>query len=566
MSFFRRFKKRNWSSGQEIYPDEILLDARNLPQFDRDQFEGRLEKPIGKFTIFSVGMFFALVALLFAGKIWTLQIVKGEAYAIRSEDNRLRHTLLFSDRGVIYDRNGELLAYNDIKGDGEEFAGRNYIDKEGFAHLLGYIKYPSKDSAGFYYTEDFEGVAGVEKIYNSLLAGKNGLKIIETNARGEVQSESSLEPALPGDNVTLSIDSRVQAKLYEYIKELADRVDFDGGGGMLMDIETGEMLALTNYPEYSSKVLTDGKDSVRIKQYVESPRKPFLNRVIDGLYTPGSIVKPFLALAALNEKIIDPNKIIVSTGSISVPNPYDPTKKTVFTDWKAHGAMDMRRAIGVSSNVYFYQIGGGFEGQKGLGIANIEKYMRMFGFGEAVGGELWGTKKGTIPNPEWKAKTFEDGTWRIGDTYNTAIGQYGFQVTPIQAVRAIAALANNGKLLTPTVLKLPGKEAAVFEERVFDPSYFEIVKDGMRRSVTEGTAKGLDIEQVTVAGKTGTAELGTSKKYVNSWVVGYFPVEKPRYAFMVMMERGPRTNTVGALYIMRSLLEWMSIYTPEYLQ
>lgn len=561
---FRKFRRRK--AVPEIYPDEIFLDSRNLPDFDKDQFEGRLEKPITRATISSVGICFALIALVFLGKTWMLQVKEGELYALKSENNRLRHTVLFSDRGVIYDRNGVVLASNEIKEEGEEFAARHYANKGGFSHLLGYIKYPSKDNAGFYYKEDYEGVSGVERLYDDVLAGRNGLRIIETDALGKIQSESLLEPPAPGGNVTLSIDARVEEMLYRYIKDLASEVGFDGGGGMIMDVETGEMIAITSYPEYDSKVLTEGKDRETIQGYIESGKKPFLNRVVDGLYTPGSIVKPFIALAALSEGIIDPDKIIVSTGSISIPNPYDPTKKTVFTDWKAHGAMDMRRAIGVSSNVYFYQIGGGFEDQKGLGIANIEKYMRMFGFGEPAPGEFWGTKKGTIPNPDWKKENFEDGTWRIGDTYNTSIGQYGFQVTPVQVVRAIGALANGGRLLEPTVIKKTSSAEASYKTLFFDPEHLKIVRAGMRESVLQGTARGLDIPQVVVAGKTGTAELGVSKKFVNSWVAGFFPYDKPRYAFMVMMERGPRENTIGALYVMRNLLEWMSVNTPEYLK
>ena len=135
---------------------------------------------------------------------------------------------------------------------------------------------------------------------------------------------------------------------------------------------------------------------------------PLLNKVIAGAYTPGSIIKPFLALAALKENIIDPEKIIVSTGSITVPNPYNPSLPSVFTDWKAHGEVDMRRAIEVSSNVYFYHIGGGYEDQEGLGIERIDDYMRHFGFGGHSGVALPGELSGVVPNPEWKREVFND--------------------------------------------------------------------------------------------------------------------------------------------------------------
>jgi len=457
-----------------------------------------------------------------------------------------------------------VLASNEIKEGEKEFAARHYIPEDGFAHLLGYVKYPSKDSSGFYYKEDYNGVAGVEKFFDKELAGKNGLRIVETNALGLIQSESLLQPPSPGNDVTLSVDARVQKALFERIKELAERVGFEGGAGIIMDVESGEILALTSFPEYNSEILADGTDSAAIKRFVSDGRKPFLNRATDGLYTPGSIVKPFIAIGALNEKIIDPLKEITSTGSISVPNPYDPKKKSVFTDWKAHGAVDMRKALAVSSNVYFYEVGGGYGDQKGLGIAKIEEYMKRFGFGMDPGGEFWG-KKGIIPNPEWKKEMFKGDDWRIGDTYNTAIGQYGVQVTPFQAVRGMAAVANGGNLLDPSILKILPEEAR-YKDLELDEEYFKVVREGLRQGVIEGTASGLDVPFVKVAAKTGTAELGTLKKKVNSWALGFFPYEKPRYAFVVIMERGPRDNTIGGLYVMRELFEWMNVYAPEYLR
>ena len=192
--------------------------------------------------------------------------------------------------------------------------------------------------------------------------------------------------------------------------------------------------------------MTEGKDEVKIGSYYKDTSNPFLNRVISGLYAPGSIVKPFLAFAALEEKVISPEKEIISTGQILVLNPYNPDKPSIFKDWKAHGAVDMKRAIAVSSDVYFYEIGGGFGSQKGLGIDRIKKYLEIFGFTKKTGFDFQKEATGVIPDPAWKEKTFNGEIWRIGDTYNTAIGQYGLQITPIQAVTAVAALANGGQV------------------------------------------------------------------------------------------------------------------------
>src|SRR3989344_5932181 len=560
-SFQGKRKKNSWN--REINPDEIFLDSKNLPQFNTQQFEGRIEKPIERVAVVILGLFFLLVSFIFIGRVWFLQVAKGEEYKERSENNRLEHTPIFSVRGIIYDRNNIELAWNSLGDDGT-FSTRSYIPVDGFAHVLGHVSYPQKDKGGFYYQENFIGKEGIEKIYNDSLTGKNGIRLIEVDALGNVQSENTIAPPVDGSDVTLTIDSRLQEMLHTFIKQTASERGFLGGGGVVMDVLTGEILALTSYPEYSPSILSDGSNREVISRYVTDERKPFLNRVVSGLYTPGSIVKPYVAMGALSEHVIDPNKKILSTGSISIQNPYYPDLKTVFMDWKAHGWVNMREAIGVSSNVYFYVVGGGYEDQKGIGISNIEKYARMFGLGAKTGVDVFGEVDGLIPNPEWKAETFDGEAWRIGDTYNTAIGQYGFQVTPIQMVRAVAALANGGSLVTPHLYK---------SEQPLEPivipleeSNFQIVREGMRNVVKGGTGSALDIPSVAVAAKTGTAELGTSKKFVNSWTTGFFPYENPRYAFAVVMERGSRENLVGASAVMRNFFDWMTLHTPEYIK
>lgn len=549
---------------REIDPDEIFLDSSNLPQFDRHQFEGRLERPISRRTVWGAGAVFLVVLLLLLSKSFALQIEGGERYAKQSAENRLRHTLVFGSRGIFYDRTGKLLAWNVTDAEESEFSKRKYLGIPGLAHVLGFLKYPSKDKAGFYYKVDFEGRDGVEKYYNEYVAAQHGLKIVETDAHGAVQSESVLKRPKDGESVTLTIDAALQEKLYTAMSALSQERGFQGGAAVIMDVRTGELLSLVSFPEYDPQILTDGRDADGIRRAVDDPRTPFLNRATDGLYTPGSVIKPFIAIAALEEDVITPEKKIISTGSIFVPNPYDSAKPTVFKDWKAHGAVDMRTALAVSSDVYFYEIGGGFEGQKGLGIGTIEKYLRLFGFGEAPpGSDFWG-EAGIIPNPEWKRRTFQGDGWRLGNTYHTAIGQYGLQVTPLQAARAVAAIANEGRLLEPRIVREEGvpPSYSVIPART---ASFAVVKEGMLEAVRGGTASGVWLQGVSVAAKTGTAELGTLKKLVNSWIIGFFPFETPRYGFAIIMERGPRENTVGAAFIARELFEWMRVYTPEYL-
>ncbi len=566
--FFSRRNDRRLSgkSVHEIAPDEIFLDSSNLPNFDTYQFEGRIEKPISRRTMLFAGLAFFLICVTLLSRTWVLQVKKGEAYSILSERNSLLTTTIFAPRGLIQDRNQVTLVSNKISTEHPEYPSREYRSDAGLAHLLGYVNYPKKDSSGVYYRLDYSGKDGVEAYYNDLLTGENGTKITERNALGAVESESVIKPAHYGMNVVLSIDSKLQSALYGYIKSLADSNGFASGGAVVMDVETGEIVAMTSFPEFDSTVMSEGTEASAINGYLADKRQPFLDRVVTGLYTPGSIVKPFLAAGVLNEGIIDPKKAILSTGSISIPNPYAPEKKSVFNDWKAHGWVDMREAIAVSSDVYFYEVGGGFEDQQGLGIANIKKYMQLFGFGQAESDNYLLGTAGTLPDPDWKKAHFNGEIWRIGDTYNTAIGQYGMQVTPIQVVRAVAALANGGKLLEPTVL-LNGNQSRSFSTDLgLSQKDLTVVKEGMRDAVLYGTAKNLDIPEVAIAAKTGTAELGSKKQFVNSWVEGFFPYEHPRYAFAAVMEKGPHDNTVGALYVMRQFFEWLSLNAPGYLQ
>ncbi len=546
---------------KEIEPDEIFIDSSNLPRFDRQQFEGKIERPISRLSISIILIIFILITFTFISKVWNLQIQDGQKYADRSENNRLRHTPVFASRGVIFDRNGVELAWNSPSDD-ENVAIRKYKEIPGLAHVLGYVQYPSKDSAGFYYREDFEGVDGVEKYFNNDLKGVNGLKIIEVDARGKIQSQNTVEPPKEGGSVTLSIDSRVQSEMYTAIKDIAERVGFAGGAGVMMDTTTGEIIAMTSYPEFNSYIMSERSDAKAIKGYLSDKNKPFLDRAIDGLYTPGSIVKPYMAIAALNEGIISPLKEILSTGSISIQNQYNKEQQTVFKDWKAHGYVNMRKAIAVSSDVYFYTIGGGYKDQKGLGIEKIEKYMKLFGLGEKVENSFFSGAAGVIPNPEWKKKNFDGEAWNLGNTYHTSIGQYGFQVSPIQMVRALGAIVNDGLLRNPSIIK--GVSGDVVRNIDIKSTDFDVIKEGMRMGVKQGTGVSLNVPYVEIASKSGTAELGATKSNVNSWMTGFFPYKNPRYAFAVLMEKGSVHNLIGAGAAMRETLDWMSINTPEY--
>lgn len=548
------FGRRTKHTSHEIDPEDVFLDSRNIPTFNVHQLEGSLERPLSPYVSYALLILSCVLFLSFTSRLFSMQIVEGAAYQEKSDKNHLRSTPIFAHRGTISDRTGTLLAWND-QTSGTDIPKREYIQTSGFSHLLGYVSYPKKDSSGVFWQDEYLGKDGVEKVYQYKLQGISGEKLIAINAHQEVEAENVTIDPVHGENIILTIDAGVQAKLYESIKKLAQEVGYTGGAGVIMDIHSGAILAITSYPEYDNNNMTNAsttEEKARVTQDLQSSSKKFLNRAVGGVFTPGSTVKPFFALAALMEGIISPEKNIFSSGALVIKNKYG-GPDTVFKDWKAHGYVDMREAIAVSSDEYFYQIGGGFQDQPGLGIDRINEYSEMFGFGTPTGIDLPGESSGTVPSQAWKQKVFGE-DWLIGNTYHTAIGQYGFQLTPLELIRGIAALANGGYLVTPHVMSQGVYEKVDLE---LDPKQLRVIQEGMRQGVLDGTGRVLNMPGVSIASKSGTAELGVKKDLINSWITGYFPYEDPKYAFVVIMERGDVHILRGSVFAARETIEWM---------
>lgn len=560
---WRRQSQSKKASKRVVNPDEIFLDSSNLPLFNRDQFEGRIETPISLSSLSFLKFVVFVIAFVFLGRAMYLQVVHGDLYYAKTSSNNLRKEVIFAHRGIITDRNNEPLAWNEEGSTTDKFDKRIYTDISGFGSVLGYVKYPGQDSAGNFYSYAIVGQDGVEKYYDDKLSGQNGAKLTEVSVKGTVDSQSTLEPPTNGDKLTLSIDAKVEKVLYQSIAEASEKSGFKGGAGIIMDAHTGEVIASVSYPTFDSNVMTDGSNKSLIGEYLNSKRQPFLDRVSSGLYAPGSIVKPFIALAALVENIIDPNRQIFTKGYISLPNPYDPKNPSIFKDWKDHGYVDMRKAIAVSSDVYFYIVGGGFEGQKGLGITKIDDFLTKFLFGSPVTG-FFGGPGGTIPTPEWKQKTFDSDVWRIGDTYHTTIGQYGFQATPAQMVRAASGIATEGTMVNPTIIK--DEQGLTTKVDGITHYQYKVVKEGMKQAVTDGTAIALKIDGLDIGAKTGTAQIGVNNERVNSWVEGFFPYDNPRYVFALVLESGPTTYAVSSMRAMAETLTWIRDNEPEYVK
>lgn len=524
--------RRKRRSDPEIAPEEIFLDATNVSAFDRKRFEGRIEKPLPGATFTGLFSTLTILLLVLIGRAWDLQIMRGTAFAKQSSQNSLAVVTLFAPRGVILDMYGAVLAENGEKEDGTMI--RTYPFPS-LSHVIGYVSYPKKDARGVYYDTNQTGVSGLEAEYDALLAGKNGQLLTETDALGKVHSQGSIVPPQKGETLRLSIDAEMQELFARAIINTANNKHFIAGAGIILDVHSGAVRALVSHPSYDSNIMASGGPAATIAGYNTNPGRPFLDHVIQGVYVPGSIVKPLVASGALTDGVITPSTIINDPGSISIDDPYNPGKKYVYAGWRALGPVDVKKAIAWSSDIFFYTVGGGFKSQKGLGIDRLGYWYRSFGLGTTTGIDLSGEASGLVPSPEWKKSVFRE-PWYLGDTYFTAIGQYAMQVTPVQMARAIAAVANGGKLYTPTLL---ADSAPTFTIVPVNPEAFVVVRAGMRQAVTSALAGALNVPYVSIAAKTGTAQTGTRNQYDNSWVVGFFPYENPQYAFVVVLERGP---------------------------
>ena len=491
----------------------------------------------------SVGLGIVFFAL--AARAADLEVANGQFYATESARNSLSSSIVFAQRGLITDEHGTVLADNITEPDGTVKRAYPYPS---LSQIIGYVSYPKKDANGYYYEKTERGITGLEARYNTLLTGTNGQMLTETDAFGHVRSSGTIIPARPGGTLTLTVDANLQKLFAEALAKVAQAHGFIAGAGAIVDVHNGAVRALVSYPSYSANVMASGGPAATIASYNSNPGHPFLDHAIQGVYTPGSIVKPFEALGALTDGVITPSTIIVDNGRISVPDPY-PGKSFVYTGWKALGPLNVEHAIAWSSDIFFYTVSGGFGNQKGLGIQRLDYWYRAFGLGSPTGIDLPGEASGLVPSPAWKETTLHQ-PWYLGDTYFTGIGQYSMQVTPIQMARATAAIANGGKLYTPTLLADQKPSYTVVPGA---PAAFQTVRNGMRLGVTTALAHAVNLPYVSVAAKTGTAQVGAQNQYDNAWVEGFFPFDNPKYAFSVVLERGPSGQGEEAVNVMHDL-------------
>jgi penicillin-binding protein 2 len=442
---------------------------------------------------------------------------------------------------------------------------RRYTGGDTLSSVLGYTgRIDAEELAVLenegYIPSDRIGKSGVEGHYEDYLRGVTGSKQIEKDATGREVRMLSETAATPGNNLILSLDLDLQKKVTELTANAAR-----GGqaAAIVMDVNTGEVLALVSLPLFDNNVFSGKIDEQRYEQYLNDPKKPLVNHALAEQYAPGSIYKQITGAAALQEGIATPGTTIVSRGSIQVPNQYDDSITYTFKDWAVHGALDFYGGIAMSSDVYFYYLAGGyyFYGQnfEGLGIDKLANYSAMYGLGSPTGIDIAGEAPGNLPTAQWKEDTWGE-VWTIGDTYNMGIGQGFLATTPIQMARVVTATANGGKLLVPRVVRevrdsqnhvIVPNDPIVERLIPVSPENFEIVREAMRQAVTWGSAKNGAVRGLEVAGKTGTAEFGPRRAdgsyETHAWYTGFAPASTPEVSVTIFLERGVGANDAAPL-------------------
>jgi penicillin-binding protein 2 len=471
-------------------------------------------------------------------------------------------------------------------------------------------------SLGFDPNRDKIGFAGVERTFQELLAGQNGRRVVEWDAAGKIIRDLQ-EPRQPkpGHNIKLTIDTRLQgiaeAVLIDNINwwtRHLDRIRITSGSVIAMNPQTGEILAMVSYPSYENNRFSRFIPAYYYEQLSTDPRAPLLNHAVGDVLPAGSVFKLVTAVGALNEGVVTTSQVIDAPGILNICERFSPNAPCTMKPFYDHnwerggfGQMSFVPGIAYSSNVYFYKLGGGYQNEipQGLGICRLGAYARAMGYGDAPGVGLPDEEGGLVPDPEYKRLIGE--SWTIGDTYLASVGQGYVLATPMQVLLSAAIIANDGKLMNPTILKevLDGEgnviqpfvpdmrwditvdpvikeyeaefglrgcqDAETGNFKTVDPFVIQKVQEGMRLTVTEGTLArmpGYAELSVAVAGKTGTAEYCDKWAIeardgricdrgdwpAHAWTVAYAPYDNPEIAVVAFAYNGGEgASTAGPI-------------------
>jgi len=561
--------------------------------------------------IFIIICISALVIIL-----WYFQLVRGEELAQKALENCIRSLVEDSPRGEIYDRNKELLVTNRsavivsvIPGEVEDLAvlsvklgeileippdqikskvkeyyvnpfktvkifddckiekiieieerqdelkgvvleiqpRRKYLFNDLAAHSLGYVGEINKEELQQMNTMDFQGgdiigKTGLEKYYDDILRGEKGGKEVEVDALGREITTLLHRKSIPGKDLILTIDKELQ--------QFGENLLTDKKGVIIVsNANSGEILALVNKPSFDPNLFVGCIPAEDWKRLSTDSNYPLNNRSIQGVYSPGSTFKVVTAIAALEEGVTDINRKIYCSGKFKLSD-------QVFRCWKesGHGSLNIIGGISNSCNVYFYSIG------KDLGIENINKYMKKFGFGEKVSIDLPAQALGTIPSVGWKQREFNE-IWFPGDTINLSIGQGYLLLTPFQMHNVISAIATEGIIykyhLVKEIISPEGKLdkeiiPEIYREIDVSSNTFKLLKEGLRETILGGTGWRANIKELEVFGKTGTAQ--NPQGETHAWFMGYVPMGQSYICITVFIENGG-DGSEAAAPIAREILE-----------
>ena len=439
----------------------------------------------------------------------------------------------------------------------EESFKRDY-GSPALSHILGYTGRASPDDIKKnpdYLLTDVVGKSALEAEYENILRCQHGLTLVETRAQGGPGQVAGQTVAEPGRNLNLFLDADLQTKLTEVMSRTLNSLGLTGGAAVAIDPTSGGVLALQSFPLFDGNIFSSRLSEEDYQKLFNSTARPLFNRAMAGLYPPGSTIKPFIGVAALQEKVITAQTKINDVGGITVAG-------QEFKGWKALGIVDIYKAIALSSNPFFYTVGGGYGNIGGLGPERIASYLKKFGFTVPTHIDLPGEAAGFIPSPDWKREFKHEG-WFIGDTYNMSIGQGYVQVTPLELALATAAIANNGTLIKPRVVKSitdsSGKivkniEPEIIGRNFADPEALNIIRKAMHDTVLSGSGRALANLPGSAGAKTGTAQTGIGRN-THAWFTVFAPFENPKIALTILIENGGEGSAV-AVPIAQEVLEW----------
>lgn len=428
---------------------------------------------------------------------------------------------------------------------------REYKSEAALAHIIGYVGRVSEEELDVntdLHPTDFIGKRGIEQQYDDQLRGENGVVETEVDATGTPLRTLRERGTTSGEDVKLTIDYELQQEVYAAVQRQLDASGQDSGAAVVQNPTTGEVLASVSVPGYDNNLFSEGVSQDDYQGLLNDPQQPMLNRAADGGYPTGSTIKPFNLMGALETNTVSEDTVIQDRGAITVRSQHDPSQSFTFRGWDESGLgpVNAQRALALSSNIYFYITAGGYEDRSGMGVDNLVRYYRAFGFDSETGIDLPNETAGHIPDPDWKQE--QTGMpWFVGDTYNLGIGQGDLLISPLQLNRAYGAIATDGQLMRPRLLY--GQEPDVQERLDFNPDHYRITQEGLEEVIGwSGTVSPTDFDPLPVraAGKTGTAETDPGARDPHAWFSGYAPHDNPEVVVTVFLENAEGSSEYAA--------------------